>query len=65
MGGALINDVIDRCDADGVGAYLESSKASNVPYYERFGFKVTQDISVSGGPVLYGMWRDPREPQLG
>jgi len=60
VGGALINHVLDRCDEEGLGAYLESSKATNVPYYERFGFKVTDEITVDGGPTLWGMWRDPR-----
>jgi GNAT superfamily N-acetyltransferase len=60
VGGALIRGVTDRCDATGIGAYLESSKAANVPYYERFGFVVTGEIQVKDSPVLYSMWRDPR-----
>lgn len=59
VGRALITAVTDRCDTTGVGAYLESSKASNVPYYERFGFEVTGEIQVSDSPILYSMWRDP------
>lgn len=60
VGRALITAVTDRCDATGVGAYLESSKPANVPYYERFGFAVTGEIQVADGPVLFSMWRDPR-----
>jgi len=59
VGGALIRGVTDRCDATGTGAYLESSKIANVPYYERFGFVVTEEITMPGGPTLYSMWRDP------
>ena len=60
VGRALITAVTDRCDTNGTGAYLESSKAANVPYYERFGFVVTGEIQVGDSPVLYPMWRDPR-----
>jgi ribosomal protein S18 acetylase RimI-like enzyme len=60
VGGALITQVTDRCDDEGLGAYLESSKATNVPYYERFGFKITEEVTVDNGPTLWGMWRDPR-----
>lgn len=59
VGGALIAGVANRCDATGIGAYLESSKAANVLYYERFGFVVTGEIQVRDSPILYSMWRDP------
>ena len=42
IGTALLAPVLERCDREGMPAYLESSKESNVPYYERFGFRVTQ-----------------------
>lgn len=52
---------LDRADAEHAPAYLESSKESNVPYYERFGFEVTRAIVIpGGGPTLWGMWRQPR-----
>ncbi len=60
VGAALITTMTDRCDTEGIGAYLESSKATNVPYYRRFGFEVTEEITVPDGPTLWGMWRDPR-----
>lgn len=61
IGSALIRAVTDRCDAEGVPAYLESSKESNVPYYERHGFKVTAEHRLAkDGPTLWLMWRDPR-----
>ncbi|MFD4368137.1 GNAT family N-acetyltransferase [Rhodococcus sp. NPDC058521] len=60
-GTALMSSRLDRCDAEGSAAYLESSKAANIPYYERFGFAVTGEIPMPrGGPVLYAMWRHPR-----
>jgi GNAT superfamily N-acetyltransferase len=60
VGAALIDPVVARCDATGTPAYLESSKADNVPYYERFGFTVTGQIDLPKGPPLWPMWRDPR-----
>jgi GNAT superfamily N-acetyltransferase len=59
-GSALVRHILDRCDNDGLGAYLESSKESNIPYYERFGFRVTGEVTMgNGGPTLWPMWRDP------
>ena len=59
-GSALITPVIERCDEQGLGAYLESSKAENVPYYRRFGFEVVEEHAFRGGPSYWRMWRDPR-----
>ncbi|WP_413767245.1 GNAT family N-acetyltransferase [Rhodococcus pyridinivorans] len=61
LGTALMKAGLDRADAEHAPAYLESSKESNVPYYERFGFEVTRAIVIpGGGPTLWGMWRQPR-----
>lgn len=61
FGQALMRSRLDRCDAEYCPAYLESSKPGNVPYYERFGFTVTQEIALPrGGPTLWAMWRAPR-----
>ncbi|MTE16312.1 GNAT family N-acetyltransferase [Nocardia aurantiaca] len=60
-GKALLNSRLDRCEAEGVPAYLESSKPDNVPYYERFGYEVTGTLDAAkGGPPLWPMWRTPR-----
>lgn len=61
VGSALIRTITDRCDQQGLPAYLESSKESNVPYYTRFGFEVTSvHRFAEGGPDLWLMWREPR-----
>jgi GNAT superfamily N-acetyltransferase len=61
IGGALMAPVLDRCDEEGVPAYLESSKERNIPYYERFGFRVTGELDLpKGGPRIWPMWREPR-----
>lgn len=61
FGQALMRSRLDRCDAEYCPAYLESSNPENVPYYERFGFSVTREITLpEGGPSLWAMWRAPR-----
>ncbi|MFN8022781.1 MAG: GNAT family N-acetyltransferase [Acidimicrobiales bacterium] len=60
IGAALMKPVLDRCDADRVPAYLESSSERNMSFYERHGFRVLwAERPTDDGPLLRGMWRDP------
>lgn len=60
LGSALLAPMLERCDAEGVPAYLESSKERNIAFYGRHGFRVTEEIRFPRGPKLWLMWRDPR-----
>lgn len=60
LGSALLAPVLQSCDADGVPAYLESSKERNIAFYARHGFRVTEEMRMPKGPPLWLMWRDPR-----
>jgi GNAT superfamily N-acetyltransferase len=61
IGSALMAPVLERCDTEGLPAYLESSKEQNIPFYERHGFRTTGELTLpKGGPALWPMWRDPR-----
>jgi GNAT superfamily N-acetyltransferase len=60
IGSALMAPVLERCDEERIPAYLESSKESNVAFYERHGFEVTGECQVLGGPKLWPMLRTPR-----
>jgi ribosomal protein S18 acetylase RimI-like enzyme len=60
LGSAVLRGVLDQCDADGVGAYLESSKESNIAFYARHGFRVMEEVRLLRGPSMWKMWRDPR-----
>ncbi len=61
VGATVIRPALDRCDIDGLPAYLESSSSQNVPFYERLGFRVMwEDNPQPDGPLFRGMWRDPR-----
>jgi predicted N-acetyltransferase YhbS len=39
---------------------LPFSQLGTCPYYERFGFEVTGELVIAGGPTLWPMWRQPR-----
>jgi GNAT superfamily N-acetyltransferase len=61
LGTALMRPVLDRCDDEKLGAYLEASSPRNRALYERHGFDVTEEFSLgAGSPPLWRMWRDPQ-----
>ena len=56
-GGVVMRRQLAFADAAGMPAYLESSKETNIPIYKSFGFEVTGEIKLPGGPTLWPMWR--------
>jgi GNAT superfamily N-acetyltransferase len=60
LGGTLLSYRLEECDASHMPAYLETQKPENLPFYERFGFSVLEEISHDGCPTLWTMWREPR-----
>jgi ribosomal protein S18 acetylase RimI-like enzyme len=63
VGSALMRSVLDGVDTEGLPAYLESSKESNLAFYGHHGFEVTGEIRTPrGGPTLWLMWRRARPP---
>ncbi len=62
VGSALLAPVLACCDDKDFPAYLESSKAENVAFYERHGFRGTGELQIPGGPSLWPMVREPRRP---
>jgi GNAT superfamily N-acetyltransferase len=56
----VLQPVLERCDVDGVGAYLESSKPRNLDFYARFGFHALGELQLPKGPRMWPMWREPR-----
>jgi GNAT superfamily N-acetyltransferase len=59
LGGALMAPILQRCDRDGMPAYLEATSDRNRALYERHGFRARGAIPLPGGPALWRMWRDP------
>ena len=62
FGGVAIRRGLAKADAAGLPAYLESSKDTNIPIYQSFGFEVTGEIKLPDGPTLWPMWRKARTP---
>jgi GNAT superfamily N-acetyltransferase len=61
LGAALIRHVLDRCDREGLPAYLEASSARSTQLYERLGFAFTgRTLDLPEGPRMWPMWREPR-----
>ena len=59
IGSELLRGTLEECDRTGTLAYLESSKETNLPFYERHGFRVDADFCPPGGPKLWAMTRHP------
>ncbi len=60
LAGRLMQPVLDNADARQLRCYLETHKESNVPVYERFGFRVVSREPVPGQPLtVWGMLRRP------
>jgi GNAT superfamily N-acetyltransferase len=59
LGTALMRPMLERCDREGMPAYLEATSERNRACYERNGFAVTREIPIPGGPTAWAMWREP------
>ena len=60
IGAALMCHALARCDQERAPAYLEASKAENVPFYQHHGFEVIGEIQVGAAPPVTPMLRKPR-----
>lgn len=55
-GGLALREGLARADADGMPAYLETAKSSNMELYSRFGFVVAEEWDIpGGGPHFWSM----------
>ena len=59
LGTALLRPTLDRCDSEGVPAYLEASTERSAALYERLGFVHLGALQVPDGPWFWPMRRPP------
>lgn len=60
LGTALLAPALERCDREGMPAYLEASNARSSKLYERLGFAFTdRTVELPDGPTMWPMWREP------
>lgn len=61
IGSRLLRAGLDRADAAGLPAYLETGTERNVALYRRHGFEPIHAAPVAeGGPMMWHMWREAR-----
>ena len=61
LGSALLASMTERCDSQGLPAYLENTNPRNEPLYARHGFESRGPIPFpKGAPPVLAMWRNPR-----
>jgi GNAT superfamily N-acetyltransferase len=60
LGTALLRPTLDRCDREGLPAYLEASTRRSAALYERLGFAHLGELRIpDGGPPFWPMRRPP------
>jgi GNAT superfamily N-acetyltransferase len=63
LGSALLRPTLDRCDREGLPAYLEASSERSAALYERLGFQLTGELRVGSSPPLRLMLRPACPPE--
>jgi ribosomal protein S18 acetylase RimI-like enzyme len=59
LGTALLRPTLDRCDEEGLSAYLEASTGRSAAFYQRLGFINLGELGVPNGPRFWPMRRPP------
>lgn len=57
LGSVLMKAALQRCDEEGIPAYLESSNPRNISLYERHGFEALGQIQLDDSPLVTPMLR--------
>lgn len=60
VGRALLTTAIERAEAKGVPAYLDTANPDNLPYYGSFGFETIGQIDLPRGAPLWFLYRSVR-----
>jgi len=62
FGGKMIRALIEKSERAGIPIYLETETEDNIKMYERFGFKVVKQITLT--VINLPMWDMVREPSI-
>ena len=57
---AALQPVLDRCDHEGLPAYLETQREENLAYYAHHGFEMRRTVDIRGVPPMWTMLRKAR-----
>jgi GNAT superfamily N-acetyltransferase len=60
VGTRLLAPTLERCDGEGMPAYLETQKQDNLPFYARHGFAVDNEVRLPNAPPVWTMLRPPQ-----
>lgn len=60
LGSRVLRPILERCDREGLDAYLESSNEKNHTFYRRQGFTVTETLDLPRGTRVWPMRRTAR-----
>ncbi len=62
LASSVLAPILERCDAAGLPARLETATESNLPFYAGRGFEIVGEAQVTGGgPRLWALQRAARE----
>ncbi|HWE34017.1 MAG TPA: GNAT family N-acetyltransferase [Solirubrobacteraceae bacterium] len=64
LGSALLAPTLERCDREGLPAYLEASSERSAALYERLGFEHVGELRLAGSPPVWKMLRPPKQRGL-
>ena len=59
-GAAVLRPGLEAADAAGLPTFLETGTESNVGFYRRFGFAVTDELDLDDGTRIWCLTRPPR-----
>ncbi len=59
LGTALLRPTLERCDSEGLPAYLEASSEGSARLYRRLGFRDLEESRFTGSPPIWLMERAP------
>lgn len=61
IGQRLLAPTLERIDQEQMAVYLETLNPKALPFYNKLGFKVCEEVNLpEGGPLMWSMRREPQ-----